>query len=70
MSFICLTLVRLSPESEGVADDVEEQTEGALPIAREETLVDLEPDLGNTEDRGRKSDTNTNANVDTLVGAA
>jgi len=39
---------------EEVIDDVEDQVAGAPPIARDETLVDLEPEHSVT-DIGRKS---------------
>jgi len=60
VSFVLLGLVRVSDEAvEQVIDDVEEQVDGALPIARDETLIDLEPEYDNPEaDIGPKSQHN------------
>jgi len=57
VSFVLLSLVRVSDETvEQIIDDVEEQVDGALPIVRDETLIDLNPEYDNLDtDIGTKS---------------
>jgi hypothetical protein len=59
VALVLLGLIHIlkDPAPEEVIDDEEDQVVNALPIAREETLVDIQPEPVETN-LGRKSKTN------------
>jgi hypothetical protein len=68
VSFVLFSFVRVPKESvEEVIDDMEDQVAGPLPIAHDETLLDLESEDHNSEghmDQQRDNDPAENTLVD------